>query len=211
MSQIEQDFRRYLSRNPEVETCYQNGLINRRSLARRLVKEGMAKGNQGEAVVAMLRRFEFKKIQEKNKAIFKDIKINVKDRVIIFDFDKEKELVRTLDKLIAHTNYDKGDTLKIVVGSSSIKVFLDEEKEGALKDILHKFHLKKKYKNLSEISMIFPDVAIDEIGIISTVAKELAVNGIVITELLTPTPELLIYVDEQYVLKAYEVLKRLQR
>ncbi|MFH1276747.1 MAG: hypothetical protein ABIH82_06570 [Candidatus Woesearchaeota archaeon] len=211
MSQIEQDFRLYLSKNPEIETCYQKGLINRRSLARHLIKEGIAKGNQFEALVAMLRRFDFKYIKEKNKDLFKNTKINIKDKIIIFDFEKEKELVKKLDKLIANTNYDKGDTLKIVVGSSNIKVFVDQEKEEKIKEFLDSFKLKKKYKNISEVSMVFPDESINEKGVLSTVTKELTVNDINITELLTASPELLIYIDEKFVLKAYEVLKRLQK
>lgn len=211
MSQIEQDFRLYLSKNPEVETAYQKGLINRRSLARQLIKEGLAKGNQLEAVIAMLRRFNFKLAHQKKNDVFKKIKINIKDRIIIFDFEKEKELVKRLEKLIGATDYDKGETLKIVVGSSNVKVFSDGDKEKKITELTESFKLKKKYKSISELSLIFPDEAIDEIGILSTITKELAVNDIPITELLTATPELLIYLQEEYVLKAYEVLKRLQK
>ena len=67
MSQIEQEFRQFLSKKPEVETCYQDGLINRRSLARYLVKQGIAKSNQLEAVIAMLRRFKFKETAKQAK------------------------------------------------------------------------------------------------------------------------------------------------
>ena len=69
MSQIEQEFRQFLSKNPELETCYQDGLINRRSLARYLIKQDIAKSNQLEAVIAMLRRFKFKE-QKQTKDLF---------------------------------------------------------------------------------------------------------------------------------------------
>lgn len=211
MSQIEQDFRQFLSKKPEVETCYQIGLINRRSLARYLIKQGIVRGNQMEAVIAMLRRFQFKAAGKSNKDLFKDIKINIKDKIIILDFEKEKELVQKLRRLIEDTNYDMGDTLKIVVGSSSVKVFLDQENEKRAIDLLDNFKLNNKLKNISEISIIFPEAAIREKGVISAVTKELTVNDIVITELLTASPELLIYVREEYVIKAYEILKRLQK
>ena len=57
---------------------------------------------------------------------------------------------------------------------------------------------------------MFPDKAVDARGILSTITRELAVNDAVITELLTATPELLIYLKEEYVLKAYEIIKRLK-
>ena len=56
---------------------------------------------------------------------------------------------------------------------------------------------------------MFPEESIREKGVLSTITRELTVNNIVITELLTASPELLIYLKEEYVLKAYEILKRL--
>ncbi len=210
MSQIEHRFRQFLSRNPELETCYQEGLINRRSLARYLIKHKIADKGQLEAVIAMLRRFEFSRVTHP-KDMFPKTKINIKDRIVILDFQKEKELIQKLERLIERTNYDRGDTLKIVVGSASVKVFLDQENETKVKDLTEKFTLSGRLSDISEISMMFPDEAIRERGILSTVTRELAVNDINISELLTATPELLIYLKENHVLKAYDILKRLQK
>ncbi len=210
MSQIEQEFRQFLSKKPEIETCYQERLINRRSLARYLVKHGIAKSNQLEAVIAMLRRYNFKDQVKHAKDLFSKTKITIKDNITILDFEKEKELVQKLQNLIADTNYDRGDTLKIVVGSTSVKVFLDEGNEKRVKYIIEKFKLQHKLSNVSEISIMFPEEAINERGILSTITRELTVNEIVISELLTASPELLIYIKEKYVLKAYDLLKRLQ-
>ena len=164
MSQIEHNFRQFLSKNPELETCYQKGLINRRSLARYLVSQGIAKSNQMEAVIAMLRRFEFNE-KKQTKDLFPKVKINLKDKIIILDFQKEKELIKSLQRLIESTNYDRGDTLKIVVGSSSVKVFLDEENGKKVKDIIEKFKLLNRLSNISEISITFPEDAITPAGV----------------------------------------------
>ena len=210
MSQIEQNFRHFLGKHPEIEICYGEGLINRRSLARCLVKEKVADQKQMEAVIAMIRRFPFAPVRQKRSNLFGGIRVSVKDKVLILDFEKDKELFVRLQKLIEHTNYDRGEMLKIVTGSSSIKVFLDEKKEPFLKDIFRNFKLKNRYADISEISIEFPEEAIDTKGVLSTVTSELLMGGIVITELLTATPELLLYVKQEYVLKAYEVLRRLQ-
>ncbi len=210
MSQIEHDFRQFLSKKPEIEKSYQEGLINRRSLARYLIRKGIAKSNQLEAVIAMLRRFQFKEKEKEGKDLFKKIRINIKDKILILDFEKNKDLLKNLQNLIANTNYDKGDTLKIVVGSSSIKLFIDEGKENKLKSMFEEFELKHKFNKISEISIMFPDESIKSKGILSVIARELSINDIVITELLTASPELLIYLREEHVLKAYEIIKRLQ-
>jgi hypothetical protein len=207
MSQMEQDFRQLLSKKPEIEKCM--GLINRRSLARLLIKEGIAKSNQIDAVIAMLRRFEFRQKQKEDSSLFKDVRINLKDKIIILDFEKEKELIQKLQTVLRFIDYDKGDTLKIVVGSASVKLFIDEKNVNKIKDLFDDFKMNSKVKNISEISLMFSGRAIDGRGIISTIAKELYLNDIVVTELLTASPELLIYVKEEFVLKAYEIIKRL--
>ena len=210
MSQIEQDFRQFLSKKPEIEKSYQEGLINRRSLARYLIKNNIAKSNQIEAVIAMIRRFEFKKKEKEDRDLFRKTRINIKDKILILDLEKEKNLLKKLRDIIANTDYDKGDTLKIVVGSSSIKLFIDESNIKKLKNIIENSKIKHKFSNMSEISIMFSEEAIKEKGILSTITNELTLNNIVITELLTTTPELIIYLKEGYVLKAYEVIKRLQ-
>jgi hypothetical protein len=211
MSQIEQNFREFLNANPEIESCYNEGLINRRSLARYLVKNHIAKSNQLEALVAMLRRFPFKKKIKQNQHVFKDIKITVKDKIIILNFEKEKELIKSLQALLVKTNYDKNDTLKIVVGTSSVKVFIDKENLNIINSLFERFKTKEKARNVSEISIQFTTKVIETKGILSTLTKEFALNEIVINELLTANPELLIYVEDKFILKAYEILKRLQK
>jgi hypothetical protein len=211
MSQIEQDFRQFLSKHPEIEICYQDGLINRRSLARYLIKKNIAKQNQLEAAIAMLRRYNFqRKKGEECDELFRNIRVNIKDSILVLDFEKSKELLRKLEKIFAHTDYDKGDTLKIVVGSSSIKLFIDKKNEGKLKEIFLEYK-PKKIEHISELSLLFPEKATSSKGILSTLTKEFVLNDINITEFLTASPELLIYLKEEYVLKAYEIIKRLQK
>ena len=211
MSQIEQDFRQYISKRPEIKLCYLEGLINRRSLARHIIKEGIGKANQIEAIIAMLRRFDFGKSKRDKENYFSDVKVNIKDKILILDFEKEKELLKKLQKVIAHTNYDKGDTLKIVVGTAAIKVFIDKENEGKLGELLKEFKLKKRYDKLSEISLMFSEKATGAKGIVSILSTELHLNDIPVNEILTGAPELLIYLKDDYVLKAYEIIKRLQK
>ena len=210
MSQIEQDFRGFLSSRPEISKCYTTGLINRRSLARYLVKERIVASNKIEATIAMLRRFDFKPFAF-DKSIFNDIKVTIKDGIIIFEFEKEKEVLKRLQKLITHINYDKGDTLKIVVGTAAIKMFVDKEREKEVKELFKEFKLKNRFTDITEMSVMFSEKATNSKGILSTLSTELALNDIIINELLTGAPELLIYLKEEYVIKAYEIIKRLSK
>jgi hypothetical protein len=209
MSQLEQLFTQYLAKKPEIAKCYQTGLINRRALARHLIKANIAKKNQMDALVAMLRRYKFPTNKE-TIATMKDVRTNIKDKILILDFDKNKQLIKKLQTIITHAEYNKGDTLKIVVGTSRVKVFVDEKNSKLLKDIINYFGCKQKRKNISEISLLFPDKPEKIKGTLSFVTTELTLNDVIFEELLTASPELLLYIQEEYVVKAYEVLKRLQ-
>jgi len=207
MSQIEHNFRIFLAKHPEIERCHGKRLLNRRSLARYLINEGVGESKQIDAIIAMLRRYEFTK-QKIVKTDFPEMSIRVKDDIIILDTEKNKQHMQQLEKIIAKTDYAKGDTLKIVVGTSTIKIFTDKARE---KELVDSFAVRKMRKSLSELSMIFPGNADSIKGTIATITSEFLLYDITITELLTATPELLIYIDEQETIRAYEILKRLQK
>ena len=214
MSQIEQNFRQILATKPELAKCYQEGLINRRALARYLIQKGVAEKNQMDAVIAMIRRYEFeenKKQQKECLDLFKHTRITVKDKIAILEFKKDKTLMQKLQKIISHTDYDKGETLKIVIGTQNITLFIDQKKQEQLKEVLEDYTLINTNKNMSELSIIFPEETKKIKGTLSLVTQEFVLNDITISECLTASLELLIYVKEEYVLKAYEILRRLQQ
>ncbi|MBT3465284.1 hypothetical protein HOD20_08450 [archaeon] len=209
MSQIEQNFRNFLSNRPEIEKCYSSGLINRRALARHLIKNKIADKNQMDAIIAMLRRYDFKKINKINLDCFNDVITSIKDGILIITYEKDQELIKKIDKIILKTK--SNDTLKVVVGSTNITLFIDKKNENIIKENLKNFKIFRKQDKISEISLIFPESPTDTKGILSVVSTELFINDILISEFLTASSELLIYVKEEFVLKSYEILKRLKK
>ncbi len=211
MSHLEQDIRSFLSMHPEIEKCISHNLVNRRSLARHIIKNKVADKGRLDAVIATLRRIECRKFSDEDSSIFTKVRLRVKDNIAILDFEKDKKLMQELKKIIDSANYDKEETLKIVVGSASIKVFIDESNHMEVKRTLQDFELNKEHMNISEISMIFPKQAVSTKGIISFISRELYLNDITINEILTASPELLIYLKEDYAAEAYKIIKRLQK
>jgi hypothetical protein len=210
MSQIEQRLQSVLGREPEIEKCYRKGLVNRRALARYLVARGVATNAQFDAVVAAVRRHDFGTEGKPVRSLFDKVRVSLKDRILILDFEKQKELLRRLERVISHIDYDRGDTLKVVMGTSSLKLVIDEARERELAPLLGHFAVRNRIDHVSEISMLFPEEASVTRGVLSVITRELALNDIVVSELLTSSPELLVYVRDQYVSKAYEVVRRLQ-
>ena len=208
MSELEQKFNSFIDRHPEIRAA--NKLLNIRAVARAFIKEEHLDLSHIEAVVAMIRRFDIKPIiSYTSQKIFSDIKISLKDEITILDYRKSNIILEKLKDIVALIDYNKNETLKVVVGSQTVKIIVDSSNRGHIKQKLAK-NLIKEYSSISEISLLFPSKAKDEKGIISYVTSELLLGGITIREIITCTPELIIYVDEAQSLDAYEVLKRIK-
>ena len=106
-------------------------------------------------------------------------------------------------------NFNKNETLKIVLGSLSVKIFVDDYNIKKIENIFSK-NILNVYRNISELNLIFPEKVTKEKGHIAYLTSELAINDINIIELLTGKPELIFYVDESDLLKTYETIKRLK-
>jgi hypothetical protein len=203
MSQIEQNFMNLIGKKPEIEKCYSEGLINRRALARYLIDNNLAKNDQMEALIAMIRRYDFKKSKPETDG-FKDMKTSIKDNLVILNYSKDPELLNMLSRIVGQTNYNVSETLKVIVGTSNVTLIVDKSRIPKLD-----FELLHKIDDISELSLQFSKKAINTKGIISILSRELYINDLVISEMLTASSELLIYLKDEHVLKAYELVKKL--
>ena len=199
----------FLNKNPDIRESRNKGLINRRSLARYIIEKERLNNNMFEALVTALRRFELKIVSKGTLDIIKDIKISTKDKISIVYLEKSEEVLKNISKVVNLINFNKNETLKIVQGSLSIKLFIDEFNVKKIKDIFNNKDIITIYNNISELNLIFPDKAIKTRGIIAYLTSELSINNVNIIEFLTGKPELIIYVNELDLLKAYETIRKL--
>ncbi len=210
MSQMELALEALLNRRPEIEKCYREGLINRRALARFLIDSGVARPDQFDAVVALLRRRDFGTGELEDREAFREVRLGLKDRILILDFEREKGLLGRIERLLAQVDVGRGETLKIVVGSATVKLVVDARKEGSVRHLLEPHRPQARLDEITEVSLLFPEPARDTRGILSWVTRELALRDVLIRELLTASPELLLYVGNDDVPSVLAVVRGLQ-
>jgi hypothetical protein len=75
-----------------------------------------------------------------------------------------------------------------------------------IKTILQKNNITKVYKNLASINITLEEGALKTPGIVSVIVNELAMNNINLLEFLYCVPQLLWFVEEEDLLKAYNVI-----
>ncbi len=199
----------FFNKNPDVREARNKGLVNRRALAKYILKKENLNVNRFEALVTALRRFEINKESKAVISSFREIKISTKDNLSIIYLEKTEDVLKNVSKIFHIVDFNKNDTLKIVLGSLSVKIFVDDFNLNKINEIFGK-NIIVIYKNISELNLIFPDKSTKEKGQLAYLTSELAINNINIIELLTGKPELVIYVEEKDLLKAYETIKRLK-
>lgn len=199
----------FFSKNPDIKEARNKGLVNRRALAKYIIKNENLSYNEFEALVTALRRFETNKPEDFLNLV-KDVKISTKDNIAIVYLEKSEESLKNISKILTIINFNKNETLKIVQGSLSLKLFIDDFNLKKVESIFNSKDIIKIYMNISEINLIFPEKATKTKGQIAYITSQLAINDVNIIELLTGKPELIIYVEENDLLKAYETIKRLR-
>ncbi len=210
MSQIELTLERFFSKNPDVREARNKGLINRRALARYIAEHEKLPIRQSEALIMALRRHPQESPKSKDfAALVKNMRTSAKDNIAIICLKNSEAVLEKLAHAVKSINHTPGETFKIVQSSLSIKIFLDKSRAKQIKELFDAKEVIEARDNIAEIDVIFPHDAIETRGIVSYVSAKLSMNRINVVELLTSTPELLIYVDNADLLATYEVVKSL--
>ncbi len=210
MSQIEMSIERFFSKNPDVREARNKGLVNRRSLARHIAAEEKIPANKLGAIIMALRRDPVEKDRQKDfKKFFKSMRTSAKDNICVLSLKNTDSVIEKTARLVRSLNHGPNETFKIVQGALSMKLFLDNSRLKQAKEYFQPGEIIEVYENTGEINITMPHEVIKTYGLISYITSRLAISKINILEILTSTPELLIYVHHSDLLRAYEAIKNM--
>jgi aspartokinase len=202
-----------LDRNPCILTNMRYGLINIRALAQYLIKEERIDTNI-DAVVSAIRRYNFDThdtiFRNAHKIIREPTAISTRSPLAILSVVKDTEVQNILPQFYSVIQPDQGDVLRVIQGNRSIKIIIDTHNLERVKDLFSEKDILAIDKNLGEICVhnmvrngrITP-------GILAISANELAINSINILEIMSGSSEILWFVEERDIQKAYNVLYQL--
>lgn len=212
MAQIELLLRDFFNKHPDIRQVRKKGLVNRRALARYIVKAEHLEHTTIDALISVLRRFDTEKAKDEEQfgKLLAEITISTKENIVILTVKKSPRAIEKLARVISCVDYSRGEILKIVQGALSLKIFIDESNLKPVKEIFDDKDIISIIKNIAEINIVFPKEAMEAKGILSYIASQLAMEGINLIELITCTPELTLYVEKKHLLKAYEALWKLE-
>ncbi len=208
MKSVQQEVVLLLNRDVAVQKCLQKNLLNVRALAQYLIKEYDLNFSI-DAVISAIRRYDAEvsevKTEEKElKKVFLEMSIYTKDAVTrIVLKDKTFPIIAEdfLGKKRLRENF------RLIKGKENVTLIVSQ------KDIEQKLSLFKSQdiillqKNLSEIRMDFGKDVTKIKGLLSRLAGELTIRGINIEDIIFSSPDILLYIQEKYMIKALEAIK----
>ncbi|MCK5289639.1 MAG: hypothetical protein KAJ56_01730 [Candidatus Aenigmarchaeota archaeon] len=210
MSQIELTLEKFFSRNPDIRESRDKGLINRRALARYIADLENIPMKNFDALVMALRRYSSEQKTQMNYAgLFRSMRTSAKDSITVVCLRNSEKVLEKIPHLFRAINVGPNDTFKIVNSALTIKLFSDSSKLKQIKEHFDKDEILEIYDNVGEINIILSKDVINAYGVLSYITSQLSIHKINILELLTSTPELLLYVENKNLLKAYEVIKNM--
>jgi len=205
---VKEEVWKLIDRDPSLKLDLERRLINARALARYCSSCGV-EGSE-DALISAIRRYPLdsraKKQYDRAVDIVRRSAISSKSRVANIALRKGSDTQAILPKLFSVIDYERGETLRIVQGEESIKLLVDEKNLPRLLALIPQKLVLHVQKNLAEINLHLHDEAVKTPGIMLVITGELSRNNVNIYEIMSCVPEMLIFVDEADLMRAYGVL-----
>ena len=205
---------KYLDNNPHIKADMSLGIINIRALAKHIIKTQKMDATL-DAVISAIRRYEIDRQEDifakARKVIEETFTLSTRSGLIEISLVKDDDVHRILPELFEIIDYARGEILRVIQATESIKLLADEKNLEKVTEVFPKEKILKIDKNIAEINMHMNPRGAATRGILAVITNELAINGISIFEIMSCLPEMLLFVKEEDILKSYQVLYELCR
>jgi len=203
---------KFLDNSPCIMRDLSRGLINARALAKYILKTQKMNATL-DAIISAIRRYEIDQQGDifitARKLISQTVNLSTRSGLAEISLIKDYDIQRSLPELFEIIDYARGEVLRVIQATESIKLLIDEKNLENITELFPKDKILKIDRNLAEINMHMHPRMITTHGILAVMANELAINGINIMEVMSCLPEMLLFVKEEDVLNAYQVLYQL--
>ena len=200
---------------PFVEEGLGEGIISVASLAEQLqpkIEQELNKKIKLPAVVMALRRYaeEITGHREKSRIFDYTGELLVKTNIADFTFVKTHTLLAKLRTIHNLVDFERGDTLNIILGNNEVSIIINEKHMRDLSKFLGGEKTINREKDLVSLTIVFTkDDFTHTPGIIFNAVRKLAWNNINIFEIVSTMTELTFILHKKDSMKAYDVLQEL--
>lgn len=188
-------------------------IISYASLAKQLkpdVEEELGKPVKKHAIEMALRRYK-DQLKQKHKTVTFDYSSDIIMKTKICDIAvvRSPALLVKLRKLYNIVDFERGDLLNIIQGSSEVSIVTNERYKKSLLDILKDEKILITEDNLVSLTMTFSKDFFYTPGIIFNIIRNVAWENINIYEIVSTNTELTFIIHKKDAMKGYKALEKL--
>jgi aspartokinase len=209
VADIRRRVERIIESDPVIRKGIQRGIINSRALARYILEVNGVDSTL-DAILGIVRRYPLGSENDNgHQQVFKDCEIAMRNKVADLAVENGPDIMRRIAEFASTINTTKGESLRVVVGSRSIRVIADRKALDSFRQTLRPREIINYSDDLAEISLLFPPEARRTKGIIAKISAELALNDVNLVGITCNSPEDILLVTETDAPRALEVLQRM--
>ena len=206
-----------VSENSFLLEAMSKELISHGNLAEQLkpeIEQELGKKVKESAIIMALRRYaeELQSFDKKLKKFKFHGEILMRTNIMDFNIVKSNSLLNKIKNIYSLVNFEKGDTLNIVLGSNEISIVTNEKyKEKLSKFLKGEKFLNKKF-DLVALTIVFEGKDFFTTpGVVFTAIRKLAWEQINIYEIVSTMTELTLILSKKDSIRAYNALQDLVR
>ena len=206
--------KKIVSGQPFVEEGLANGIISIANLAEQIqpkIEHELNKKIKLPAVVMALRRHSDEISEHRKKAAKFDYsgEILMKTSICDVNFVKSHTLMKKLKTIHDLVNFERGDTLNVIIGNNEVSIVANEKYMEKLVRFLSGEKILNKEQALVALTIIFTGDFVHTPGVIFNAVRKLAWENINIYEIVSTMTELTFILSKKDSMKAYNVLQEL--
>ena len=207
--------KKIVSEHPFVEEALGKGIISYGNFAEEIlpkIEQALSKKIKHAAIVMALRRYsdEISEHRKKSKSFDYKGEILMKTNIADFTVVKSPSLLAKLKNIYNLVNFERGDTLNVILGNNEVSIVINEKYAEKLAKFLSGEKILNKEHGLVALTIIFTsDDFLHTPGIIFNAVRKLAWDNINIFEIVSTMTELTFILNKKDSMKAYEVLQEM--
>lgn len=213
MTQIAQQVKMFLDNDFIIRKCIFRNIISLRALSRHIIKTIGLEQQNLDAVISAIRRYK-KEGKEKTdmqlKRIFPKITLKTRSNIADISMKKNRKILEHLNKINSIVDIEKGEVIRLIQSEEGIRIIIDGKNLDKFFSYFSRSDCLSIEKNLTEINLHFPLEAVKTKGIISLISSSFNAENVNIVEIMTGAPELLLFIKEEDLIKALNIIRNLE-
>ena len=207
--------KKIVSEQPFVEEALGNGIISIANLAEQMlpkIEQELGKKIKQAAIVMALRRYSEEIAEHRKKTRKFDYagEILMKTNICDVNFVKSHTLMAKLKTIHNLVNFERGDTLNVIIGNNEVSIVTNEKYMEKLTMFLSGEKILNKEQRLVALTIIFAsDDFVHTPGVIFNAVRKLAWENVNIYEIVSTMTELTFILNKKDSMKAYNVLQEM--